>query len=315
MDIPLRHAQKALGAVLVVLLFSPVDTSCTRIYYRGPMEDALHFKHSSTTRVLFNHKIALSIDGDRLSLHDRKTGSQSSHAIERTFVVKGVRVFVLESNEPLFGVEAGDGILAGWGGFTTMLRDLDSFEIGPVVLLKEPTISLPESNPYVTHITGRITQDPDQRGRLAFENLVIHEMTHVIFMDSEFIPKEGTDEYRLSEAKAVLSEMVYGHTLVSFEGLLTQKYYIDLAEEMSAGLPVEEDAPWVRKAQEVSEILDLVMVELGIEDADLVQYFSEEDLRAAAAEAMDQLCLDMHFSPCKSLINPSVYEEALALSL
>lgn len=315
MDIPLRHVKKALGAVLVVLLLSPVDTSCTRVFYRGPMQDALSFKHSSTTRVLFNHKIALSIDGDRLSMHDRKTGCHSSHAIEKTFIVKGVRVFVLENNEPWFGVEAGDGILAGWGGFTTVLMDIDSFKMGPVVLLKEPTISPPESNPYVTHIAGRISQDPEDRGRLAFENLVIHEMTHVIFMDSDFIPKEGTEEYRLSEAKAVLSEMVYGHTLVSFEGLLTQKYYIDLAEDMNAGLPVEDDAPWARKAREVSEILDLVMIELGIEDADLVQYFSEEDLRAAAREAMDQLCLDMHFSPCKSLISPSVYEEALALCL
>jgi hypothetical protein len=56
----------------------------------------------------------------------------------------------------------------------------------------------------------------------------------------------------------------------------------------------------------------MVMTELGIEDADLVQYFSEEDLRAAAERALDQLCLDMHFSPLKSLIDPAVYDEALA---
>ena len=313
MDRSLPLAAKAVGAVLVVLLLSLVDTSCSRVFYQGSMQDVLYVKHSSTTRVLFNHKIALLIDGDRLSLHDRKTGSQSSHTIEKTFIVRGVRVFVLENGDPLFGVAAGGGILAGWGGFATRLMDLDSFEIGPVVLLKEPTTSLPESNPYVKLIAERIPQDPEERGRLAFDNLVIHEMTHVIFMDSAFMPEEGTEEHRLSEAEAILAEMVYGHALVSVEGLLTQTYYIDLAGDMNAGLPVEQDAPWALKAREVSETLDLVMVELGIEDADLVQYFSEEDLRAAAREAMDQLCLDTHYSPCKSLLSPSVYEETLEL--
>jgi hypothetical protein len=298
----LRHVGKILGPVLVVLLLSASHTFCSRVFYQGPMQDAQYLKHSDTTRVLFNHKIALMIDGSRLSLLDRKT-----------FVFKGVRVFLLENNDPWFGVDAGDGILAGWGGFTTRVMDLDSYAIGPVVLLKEPTISLPESNPYVAHITDRITQDPEERGVLAFENLVIHEMTHVIFMDTEFMPGEGTEEYRLSEARSVLSEMVYGHTLVSLEALLTHRYYIDLAENMSPAQPVEEGASWTQEALEVEEILDMVMMELGIEDADLVQYFSEEDLQAAAARALDQLCLDMHFSPRESLIDPSVYDEALAL--
>ena len=308
----LRHAGKILGPVLIVLLLSAAHTFCSRVFYQGPMQDALYLKHSDTTRVLFNHKIALVIDGNRLALQDRKTGSRSAHAIMKTFIVKGVRIFLLENNDPWFGVDAGDGILAGWGGFTTRLMDLESSEIGPVVLLKEPTLSLPESNPYVTHITERITDDPEERGRLVFENLVIHEMTHVIFMDSEFMPKEGTEEYRMSEAKSVLSEMVYGHTLVAFEGLLTRRYYSDLAGSMTPAGPAEKDLSWAQEAQEVDEILEMVMTELGIEDADLVQYFSEQDLQAAAERALDQLCLDMHFSPVKSLIDPAVYDEALA---
>jgi len=313
MEISLRHIKKALGAVLVVLLVSAADTSCARVVYQGPMQDALYLKHSGTTRVLFNHKIALMIDGNRLALQDRKTGGKSVHEIMKTFSVKGVRIFLLENNDPWFGVAAGDGIHAAMGGFTTRLMDLDSSEIGPVVLLKEPTVSIPESNPYVKHITERITDDPETRGRMHFENLVVHEMTHVIFMDSDFMPKEGTDDYRLGEAKAVLSEMVYGHTLVAFEALLTQKYYIDLAEDMTAGQAVEEGGPWAQEALQVSDIVELVMAELGIDDADLVQYFCEDDLKAAAEKALDQLCLDMHFSPCKSIIDPSVYEEALAL--
>jgi len=312
MEKSLRHIRKALGAVLVLLLAAAADTSCARVIYQGPMQDALFLKHSDTTRVLFNHKIAVMIDGSRLSLLDRKTGEKSAHEIKRTFAVKGVRVFLLENNDPWFGVPAGGGILAAWGGFTTRVMDLDSSEMGPVVLLKEPTLSLPESNPYVTHITERITEDPEERGRLAFENLVIHEMTHVIFMDSEFMPKEGTDDYRVSESKALLSEMVYGHTLVAFEELLTRKYYIDLAEGMNPVQSGGKDEPWTQEAQLVSETLELLLDEIGIEDADLVQYFGEEDLRAAAERALDQLCLDMHFSTLSSLIDPSVFDEALA---
>lgn len=305
--------ERYVGAVLAVLVIAAAGAGCAKIVYWGPMKKTLHLKHTSATGVLINHKIALLIDGKQLAVQDRKTGEETVHEIKKTFMVRGVRFFILEVSDSGFGVVCGDGIHTTMGGFATMLMDVDSLDIGPVVLLKEPGPSTPAPNTYTQQITVRITDDPDKRGIMYFENMVIHEMTHVIFMDTEFLPKEGSEEYHFSETEAILSEMVYGHTLIAFERILTLKYFIDLAEEMGTEDVMKEGTPWGELARQVSEILARVMLELGVDDAAMIQQFSKEELRDAAARAMDRHCLEGYFSSSQSMINPSVYEEAIAL--
>ena len=267
---------------------------------------ASSIRSSPDERILIHPKFSLIIDGDKLVVHNKDSGD--IYAIENSFTVNGIEVFVLKDIHSMGEFYEGFGLVAGLsvGG----IYDTGDGERKQVILLSGPgedCCSLALASWDICTKLKSTEKDKGEMGEMKFRNRLIHEFTHAMIYKGGHRFMEGGKGQAIEEAVCCLAEMVYGNTYVKMDEVLARAQYKPEPEELK-----EESIANRITYDAYDMLLGDMMQMLGLDDIYGFQKVPEETIRAAAHVCLNNYSMELFGEIFSNVVDTAVYDEAIA---